>query len=67
MMSFLKKRDAVAIIDELEQIKSQLHCADNEFNNAIDELDIKAAIFRLCELEVRQSIILDKMRREKLW
>ncbi|MBQ8227920.1 MAG: hypothetical protein IJZ88_02800 [Clostridia bacterium] len=67
MKSFLKNEAEHNLFDELENIKAQLCCAYSEFNNARDDLHINAAVFRLCELETRQSIILNQIRRGNEW
>lgn len=52
--------------EELEKIKIGYQSACSEFNNVCDELHINAAIFRLCELETRRSIILKQLRGKEV-
>lgn len=48
---------------ELEKVKRQLFYAENEFNNVCGDLQVKAAIFRLCELEARRDLIIKEVRK----
>ena len=58
MQNFFKLKNSSASINELDRIKNEIYCAVNEFNNVSDELQVKAAIFRLCELEARRDLII---------
>jgi hypothetical protein len=60
---FLTTKRCADSTAELDRIKTQIYCATNEFNNISDELQIKAAIFRLCELEARRDLIIRGARK----
>ncbi len=63
MQNFLKLKNGSDSINELDRIKTEIYCAVNEFNNVSDELQVKAAIFRLCELEARRDLIIRGVRK----
>ncbi len=65
MFNFYKDKSEYNPVTEFERIKNQLICAENEFENAVDKTHIKAAIFRLCELEARRDMVLNKIRRSE--
>lgn len=62
MLKMYNQKNQYDIFNEFEKIKIQLYCANNEFNNATDELQIKAAIFRICELEARRDFALRRLK-----
>lgn len=62
MLNVCKDKNQYDELNEFEKIKYQIYCANNEFNNASDELQIKAAVFRLCELEARRDLILKRLK-----
>lgn len=63
MQNIFKTKSGSDLSTELERIKAQIRCATNEFNNVSDELQVKAAIFRLCELEARRDLIIRSVRK----
>ena len=63
MQNLLKIKSGADSTAELDRIKAELYCAANEFNNVSDELQVKAAIFRLCELEARRDMIIRGVRK----
>ncbi len=63
MQNLLKTKSGADSTAELDRIKAELYCATNEFNNVSDELQVKAAIFRLCELEARRDMIIRGVRK----
>ncbi len=63
MLRINKNSETENVLRELEKIKKQLICAHSEFNNACDDLRIKAAVFRLCELEARRDLVLKEIRK----
>ena len=56
-------KNVSASTNELDRIKAEIYCAVNEYNNVSDELQVKAAIFRLCELEARRDLIIRGVRK----
>ncbi len=50
------------ILDEFEKVKMQIYCANNEFNNVTQKLQIQAVIFRMNELESRRDLILKQIK-----
>lgn len=63
MQNLLKTKSGADSTAELDRIKAEIYCATNEFNNVSDELQVKAVIFRLCELEARRDMIIRGVRK----
>ena len=63
MQNVLKIKNSSDSINELDRIKTEIYCATNEFNTVSDELQVKAAIFRLCDHEARRDLIIRSVRK----
>ena len=54
------------LISQAKELNIQLNNAKNRFNQATDSFDIEASIYRLKELEMEYSSLLNRAKLEKI-